>query len=173
MFLGDAPLRREPDPCWRFLTDATAFSAGSRMEPTSPAVRTPQNTKVNRPGWLCRASHIPGGHPPSDQLLDPVWIDLHKAAAFEERARNWGQALPRCVANLIGYFDPHESSATIAYGLYNTPDLSAYKVYRARLHDEPAGRANSDFARCQRFIFEEDRIFPRFASAPPAALVRP
>src|SRR5690606_36255176 len=34
-------------------------------------------------------------------------IDPFKADAFAEYARNWGQAIPRCGANLIGYFGPH------------------------------------------------------------------
>ena len=100
-------------------------------------------------------------------------IDPHKAAAFEEYARNWGQAIPRCGADLIGYFAPHEGSATTAYGLYNLPSLAAYEAYRARLRDDPAGRANFDFARRERFIPKEDRIFLRLASTPHAPMVRP
>ena len=100
-------------------------------------------------------------------------IDPHKAEAFEEYARNWGQAIPRCGADLIGYFAPHEGSATAAYGLYNLPNLAAYENYRARLRDDPAGRANFDFARRERFILKEDRIFLRMASAPHAPMVRP
>ena len=34
-------------------------------------------------------------------------IDPFKADAFAEYARNWGQAIPRCGAQLIGYFGPH------------------------------------------------------------------
>jgi hypothetical protein len=100
-------------------------------------------------------------------------IDPDKTAAFEEYARNWGQAIPRCGADLIGYFAPHEGSATAAYGLYNLPSLAAYEAYRARLRDDPAGRANFDFARRERFIRQEDRVFLRLASAPHAPLVRP
>ena len=100
-------------------------------------------------------------------------IDPDKTAAFEEYARNWGQAIPRCGADLIGYFAPHEGSATTAYGLYNLPSLAAYEAYRARLRDDPAGRAKFDFARRERFIRQEDRVFLRLASAPHAPLVRP
>src|SRR3954468_22590400 len=46
-------------------------------------------------------------------------IDPYKAPAFEEYARNWGQAIPRSGADLIGYFAPHEGSSTTAYGVYN------------------------------------------------------
>lgn len=99
-------------------------------------------------------------------------IDPVGHAAFAEYARNWGQAIPRCGADLIGYFAPHEGSATTAYGLYNIESLAAYEAYRARLRDDPAGRANYAFAQRERFIRREDRIFLRLASAPHAPLVR-
>ena len=31
-------------------------------------------------------------------------IDPYKTAAFEQYARNWGQAIPRCGADLIGLY---------------------------------------------------------------------
>lgn len=99
-------------------------------------------------------------------------IDPFGVAAFEEYARNWGQAIPRCGGDLIGYFAPHEGSATTAYGLYTIESLAAYEAYRARLRDDPAGRANYEFARRERFILREDRTFLRLASAPHAPLVR-
>ncbi|HZS82360.1 MAG TPA: NIPSNAP family protein [Stellaceae bacterium] len=100
-------------------------------------------------------------------------IDPFKTAAFEEYARNWGQAIPRCGADLIGYFAPHEGSATTAYAVYNIESLAAYEAYRARLREDPAGRANFDFARKEQFIRREDRIFLRLVSAPHAPLRRP
>lgn len=100
-------------------------------------------------------------------------IDPFKAAAFEEYARNWGQAIPRCGADLVGYFAPHEGSATTAYGVYNIESLAAYESYRARLRDDPAGHANYEFARTEQFIRREDRLFLRLASAPHAEVVRP
>ncbi len=54
-------------------------------------------------------------------------IDPTKREAFEEYARNWGQAIPRCGADLIGYFAPHEGSTTRAYGVYSIESLAAYK----------------------------------------------
>lgn len=33
-------------------------------------------------------------------------IDPTKKAQFEEYSRNWGQAIPRCGADLIGYYAP-------------------------------------------------------------------
>jgi len=99
-------------------------------------------------------------------------IDPFKHSAFEEYARNWGQAIPRCGADLIGYYAPHEGSATTAYALYDIESLAAYERYRARLREDPAGRANFEFARREQFIRREDRIFLRQVSAPHAVLVR-
>ena len=100
-------------------------------------------------------------------------IDPTKTTAFDEYARVWGQAIPRCGAELIGYFAPHEGSATTAYGVYNVDSLAAYEAYRARLRDDPDGRANYEFAMRERFIRREDRIFLRLASEPHGPLVRP
>jgi len=100
-------------------------------------------------------------------------IDPFRVDAFETYARNWGEAIPRCGADLIGYFAPHEGSSTTAYGVYTIADLAAYEAYRARLRDDPKGRENYDFARRERFIHKEDRIFLRLASGPHGPLVRP
>ena len=35
-------------------------------------------------------------------------IDPFKKEAFAEYARNWGQAIPRNGADLIGYYGPHD-----------------------------------------------------------------
>ena len=93
-------------------------------------------------------------------------IDPFKKAAFETYARTWGQAIPRCGADLIGYFAPHEGSATTAYGVYAIESLAAYEAYRARLAEDPLGRENYRFAQKERFILREDRIFLKLASAP-------
>lgn len=95
-------------------------------------------------------------------------IDPFRRDAFEEYARVWGQAIPRCGADLVGYFAPHEGSATTAYGVYNIESLAAYETYRARLADSELGRQNYEFARRERFILKEDRIFLKLASAPHA-----
>lgn len=100
-------------------------------------------------------------------------LDAYKLAAFDDYARNWGQAIPRCGADLIGYFAPHEGSATTAYGVYTVESLAAYEAYRARLRDDPLGRENYAFAQRERFIRREDRLFLRLASAPHAPRVRP
>lgn len=88
-------------------------------------------------------------------------IDPCRADAFEHYARGWNEAIPRCGADLIGYFAPHEGSATTAYGLYSIPDLAAYEAYRARLREDPLARENFAFAQAERFIRREDRIFLR------------
>ena len=98
-------------------------------------------------------------------------IDPYRVDAFEQYARNWGEAIPRCGANLIGYYAPHEGSATTAYGVYSIADLAAYEAYRARLRDDPLGRENYEFARRERFITREDRIFLRLASTPHGPVV--
>ena len=100
-------------------------------------------------------------------------IDPNKAEAFAEYARNWGQAIPRCGADLIGYFGPHEGSATTAYGLYSIESLAAYEAYRARLKEDTLGRENFDFARREGFIRREDRLFLKLVSAPHALPVKP
>jgi hypothetical protein len=98
--------------------------------------------------------------------IEPFRIDV-----FNEYARNWGQAIPRCGADLIGYFSPHEGSSTIAYGVYNIDDLAAYERYRTRLRDDPLARENFALAAREGFIRREDRIFLRLTSAPHAAMV--
>lgn len=93
-------------------------------------------------------------------------IDPTKRDAFVEYARNWGQAIPRNGADLIGYYAPHEGSSTLAYGVYNVPSLAEYEAYRARLAADPLGRENYEFAMRERFILREDRTFLTLASTP-------
>ncbi|MEO1733071.1 MAG: NIPSNAP family protein [Pseudomonadota bacterium] len=93
-------------------------------------------------------------------------IDPTKRAAFETYAQNWGQAIPRCGADLIGYYAPHEGSTTLAYGVYNIPNLAAYEAYRAKLAADPLGRENYHFAQQEKFILREDRTWLKLASAP-------
>jgi hypothetical protein len=99
-------------------------------------------------------------------------IAPYAADAFAEYARAWAEAIPHCGADLIGYFGPAEGSATTAYGVYNIDSLAAYEAYRARLRDDPVGRANYAFAAREKFIRREDRLFLRNVSAPHAPLVR-
>jgi hypothetical protein len=99
-------------------------------------------------------------------------IDPFGKTDFETYARNWGAIIPRCGADLIGYYAPHEGSATTAYAAYNVESLADYEAYRARLAVDAAARENFEFARTKGFIRREDRIFLRLASAPHADFVR-
>jgi hypothetical protein len=92
-------------------------------------------------------------------------LDPHKLAAFARYAQTWNEAIPRCGAQLIGYFAPHEGSATTAYGVYTIESLAAYEAYRARLAADPAGIANYAFAQREQFIHREDRLWLRKVEA--------
>jgi hypothetical protein len=91
-------------------------------------------------------------------------IDPTKKAQFEQYARNWGEAIPRNGADLIGYYAPHEGSSTLAYGVYNVENLAEYEAYRARLAADPLSRENYEFAMKEKFILREDRTFLKLAS---------
>jgi hypothetical protein len=93
-------------------------------------------------------------------------IDPTKKDQFVSYARNWGQAIPRCGADLIGYFAPHEGSSTLAYGIYNIGSLADYEAYRQRLAADPVGRENYEFAQAEKFLLREERTFLKLASAP-------
>ena len=86
-------------------------------------------------------------------------IDPYKTADFARYAEGWGEAIPRCGARLVGYFGPHEGSATTAYGVYAIENLAAYEAYRARLKADPLGQKTFAFAQAERFIRTEDRLF--------------
>lgn len=93
-------------------------------------------------------------------------IDPTKKEQFGRYSENWGQAIPRCGADLIGYFAPHEGSSSLAYGIYNIDSLADYEAYRARLANDPLGRENYDFAQRERFLLREDRTFLKLVSSP-------
>ncbi len=93
-------------------------------------------------------------------------IDPTKRDQFAEYARNWSQAIPRCGADLIGYFAPHEGSSTLAYGIYNIESLAAYEAYRARLAEDPLGKRNYAFAQAEKFLLREDRTWLKRVSDP-------
>ncbi len=93
-------------------------------------------------------------------------IDPTKKDQFTQYARNWGQAIPRAGADLIGYYAPHEGSSTLAYGIYNIDSLAEYEAYRVRLATDPLGRENYEFAQKEKFILREDRTFLKLASTP-------
>lgn len=86
-------------------------------------------------------------------------IDPTKRAQFAEYGRVWGEAIPECGADLIGYFAPYEGSSTLAYAVYSIESLAAYEAYRARLAAHPLGQQNYAFAQKERFLLREDRTF--------------
>lgn len=86
-------------------------------------------------------------------------IDPFQREAFREYAENWGHIIPRCGGHLLGYFLPHEGSNDVAWGLIAFPGLAAYEAYRARLKNDPGGRANFAMAQELRFILREERSF--------------
>jgi len=100
-------------------------------------------------------------------------IDPFKREQFEQYAKQWGQAIPRCGADLIGYFAPHEGSTTTAYGVYSLPSLADYEAYQERLAADPIGQDNYAFAKKEQFIRSEDRIFLKIASSPHSKMVKP
>jgi hypothetical protein len=92
-------------------------------------------------------------------------IEPYKLASFEEYARNWGSVIPRCGADLLGYFAPYEGTTTTAYGIYSVADLAAYEAYRARIKADPLGLENFALSQRERFIRREDRQFFKLASS--------
>jgi len=56
---------------------------------------------------------------------------------------------------------PHEGTNDVAYGIIGFDSLAAYETYRARLRDDPEGRANFAFAEERRLILREERSFLR------------
>ncbi|MEO1043183.1 MAG: NIPSNAP family protein [Pseudomonadota bacterium] len=100
-------------------------------------------------------------------------IDPWAQDSFAHYAELWGQAIPACGADLIGYFAPHEGSVTKGYGIYTLPSLASYEAYKERLRAHPIGQEAYQFAMKERFIRREDRTFLTLASAPHAPLVTP
>ena len=100
-------------------------------------------------------------------------IDPTQKSKFEHYAHNWGEAIPRCGADLIGYYAPHEGSSTLAYGIYNIESLAAYEQYRSRLAADPLGHENYEFAQKHKFLLREDRTFLRLVSAPHSNVTNP
>jgi len=88
-------------------------------------------------------------------------IDPFQKEEFRRYAENWGRIIPRCGGHLIGYFLPDEGTNDIAWGLIAFESLAAYETYRARLKEDPEGRANFASAQSKRFILREERSFVR------------
>ena len=97
-------------------------------------------------------------------------IDPTKKSQFEQYARNWGEAIPRCGADLVGYYAPHEGSSSLAYGVYNIENLAAYEQYRQRLSMDAVGKENYEFAQREGFLLREERTFLKLVSTPHSEL---
>ena len=54
-------------------------------------------------------------------------IDPFQREAFEEYAKTWGDIIPRCGGNLLGYFLPDEGTNDIAWGLIAFDSLAVYR----------------------------------------------
>lgn len=86
-------------------------------------------------------------------------IDPHQRDAFAQYAARWGEIIPRCGGDLLGYFTPHEGADDIAYGIIGFESLAAYEAYRARLKADAAGAENFAHAQSARLIKRERRLF--------------
>ena len=86
--------------------------------------------------------------------IDPVQLE-----GFREYAAAWGQIIPRCGGQLLGYFLPHEGTNDVAWGLIAFDSLASYEVYRARLTSDPGSLANFAMAHSRRLILREERSF--------------
>jgi hypothetical protein len=86
-------------------------------------------------------------------------IDPFQRDAFETYARRWGEIIPRCGGDLIGYFLPHEGTNDVGYGLISCASLADYEAYRARLRADAAARENFAFSQQRRFVLREERTF--------------
>lgn len=86
-------------------------------------------------------------------------LDPFKVEDFERYAKHWGEIIPACGGDLLGYFLPHEGSNNRAFGLISFSSLADYENYRTRLKEDRHGRENFEFARSEKFIQEERRSF--------------
>ena len=86
-------------------------------------------------------------------------IDPWQREAFKTYAENWGEVIPRCGGDLIGYFLPWQGTNYVGWGLIGFDTLAAYETYQARLREDPDGRKNFAFAQEKRFILKEERNF--------------
>jgi hypothetical protein len=86
-------------------------------------------------------------------------IDPFQRETFKKYAQNWLRIIPRCGGELLGYFLPYEGTNDIAWGLIAFDNLASYETYRARLRDDPEGKANFEMAQRKKFILREERTF--------------
>ncbi|MCL1124078.1 NIPSNAP family protein [Shewanella surugensis] len=82
-----------------------------------------------------------------------------KLRLFQQYAENWGEIIPECGGDLVGYFLPHEGTNNVAFGLISFVNLAAYEQYRKCLKQDEQGKNNFMFAQREQFILEEKRTF--------------
>jgi hypothetical protein len=58
-----------------------------------------------------------------------VFIEYHldpfKRDRFEEYAKRWLEIIPRCGADLVGYWIPHEGTNDVGYALISCDSLAS------------------------------------------------
>jgi hypothetical protein len=86
-------------------------------------------------------------------------IDPAQRDTFAAYARAWGDIIPRCGGDLVGYFLPYEGTNDIAFGIISFESLAAYEAYRARLKTDAEARRNFEMAQTKRAIVREERSF--------------
>ena len=63
-------------------------------------------------------------------------LDPFRRDAFETYAKRWGDIIPKCGGNLVGYWMPHEGTNNIAQALVTFESLAACETYRARIRQD-------------------------------------
>lgn len=86
-------------------------------------------------------------------------IDPFQRDAFEAYAARWGEIIPRCGGDLVGYFLPNEGTNDVGYGLITCASLADYEAYRTRLRADQGARDNFAFSQQRRFVLREERTF--------------
>jgi hypothetical protein len=86
-------------------------------------------------------------------------IDPFQRDGFKKYAENWGQIIPRCGGQLVGYFLPYEGTNDVAWGLIAFDSLASYEAYKARLKSDLEARENFTMAQTKRLILREERNF--------------
>lgn len=93
-------------------------------------------------------------------------LDPNRRELFTPFARNWEECRPRCGADLIGSFAPHEGSTSTASGICARSSRAGYEADQADLGADPRGRETGDFAKRQDVFRCENRLFVKRPSSP-------
>jgi hypothetical protein len=104
-------------------------------------------------------SAVPKDQPMPITCFIRYQIDPFQRDAFEAYAARWGEIIPRCGGDLIGYFLPNEGTNDVGYGLITCASLADYEAYRARLRADQGARDNFAFSQQRRFVLREERSF--------------